>query len=144
MTKKIEIKKSENNLGKRVFAGIIDYGIIYLFMMLFTVGFGEKTSIVQYKLSGLPALIPIIFWGIMTIGTEQLFGKTLGNYTVGLKPISIDNTKLTFGQSLKRHLLDPIDMIFFGLVGILLINNTENNQRLGDIWAKTIVISMKN
>jgi uncharacterized RDD family membrane protein YckC len=112
-------------------------------MILFTVEFGEKISIVQYKLTGFPVLIPIMFWGIMTIGTEQLFGKTLGNYAVDLKPISMNNAKLTFVQSFKRHLLYPIDMFFFGLVGVLLINNTENNQRLGDIWAKTVVISTK-
>ncbi len=79
----------------------------------------------------------------MTIGVEQLLGKTLGNYAVDLKPISMENTKPTFVQSLKRHLLDPIDMFFFGLIGILLIINTENNQRLGDIWAKTMVITTK-
>jgi hypothetical protein len=30
MTQKTEKNKTENNLGKRVFAGMIDYGIIYL------------------------------------------------------------------------------------------------------------------
>ncbi len=50
------------------------------------------------------------------------------------------NLKPTFGQSFKRHLLDPIDMFFFGLIGILTIKNSVKNQRLGDMWAKTIVM----
>jgi len=87
----------------------------------------------------------------MTVGLEQFFGATLGNGIVGLMPKSIKKesdeqnwqnfmSKPTFGQSLKRHLLDPIDMIFFGLVGIITIKNSEFNQRLGDMWAKTVVV----
>ncbi len=135
--------ETKPQIGKRIFAGIIDYLIIYSFLYVFISIFGEITDEGVKQVSGLPMFIPMIFWGIMTIGAEQLFGKTLGNYAVDLKPISMENTKLTFGQSFKRHLLDPIDMFFLGLVGILLIKNTENNQRLGDIWAKTIVINSK-
>ena len=43
-------------------------------------------------------------------------------------------------QSFKRHLLDPIDMSMFGLIAIIIIKNTNYNQRLGDLWAKTIVV----
>ena len=78
----------------------------------------------------------------MTVGLEQWFGASLGNSLAGLKPISISgfSKKLTFGQSLKRHLFDPIDMFFFGLIGIVTLRNTTQNQRVGDIWAKTTVI----
>jgi uncharacterized RDD family membrane protein YckC len=31
-------------------------------------------------------------------------------------------------------------MFFFGLIAILTIKNTEKNQRLGDLWAKTVVV----
>lgn len=86
----------------------------------------------------------------MTIGIEQLMDETLGNSLFYLKSISIkensysnfkdSNLKPTFEQSFKRHLLDPINMFFFGLNGILTIKNSEKNQRLGDMWAKTIVM----
>jgi len=134
--------KTELNLGKRILAGIIDYGIILTITIVLTLALGELNDENGYTLNGLPALIPIIFWGIMTIGLEQLFGATLGNYAVDLKPVPINSVqnKITFGQSLKRHLLDPIDMFFFGIIGIITIKNTENNQRLGDIWAKTIIV----
>lgn len=135
--------RNKKQIGKRIFAGLFDYIIIYSFLFIFVHYFGETTAEGDKQVSGLPMLIPIIFWGLMTIGAEQLFGRTLGNYAVDLKPISMENSKLTIVQSFKRHLLDPIDMLFFGLIGILLIKNTENNQRLGDIWAKTVVISSK-
>jgi uncharacterized RDD family membrane protein YckC len=73
---------------------------------------------------------------------EQFFGQTLGNAIVNLKPVGIQtNQKPTLTQSFKRHLVAPIDLfVLFGLVGYLTIKNTDKNQRLGDLWAKTIVI----
>ncbi len=143
--------KTEPNIGNRILAGFVDYIIIYTFFFIFLLAFGEPNAEGEYSVNGLPALVPILFWGIMTIGLEQWFGATLGNSLAGLKPVSIrkatDNStfsgmdeKLTFGQSLKRHLLDPIDMLFFGFIGIITIKNTDKNQRLGDIWGNTIVV----
>jgi len=137
--------KTEPNIGNRFLAGLVDYIIIWTFTFVMLKTLGVQNSEGTYELNGLPALIPMIFWGIMTIGSEQLFGVTLGNYTMDLKPISINGIQqnLTFSQSLKRHLLDPIDMSLFGLIGIITIKNTEKNQRLGDLWAKTIVLNVK-
>ena len=96
-----------------------------------------------YALSGYPFLIVILFWAIMTIGIEQIFGVTLGNYLSDLKAISTinyDKNRISLGQSVKRHLIAIIDIWLFGLIGILLIKHTKLNQRLGDVWAKTVVI----
>ncbi len=145
---------TEPYIWSRILAGIIDYLIIFAFLFIYIYAFGEPDGEGGYVVSGLPALIPTIFWGFMTVGIEQWIGATLGNSIVGLKPVSIRNLsngstfrrsyqKLTFGQSLKRHLLDPIDMFFFGLIGIITITNTDKNQRLGDIWGNTIVIKAK-
>ncbi|MGY5353631.1 RDD family protein [Wenyingzhuangia sp. IMCC45467] len=143
--------KTEKNIGIRILAGIIDYSFILCFIFIFITTYGEVDNEGNYSVSGVLALFPLLFWGIMTIGIEQLFGATIGNFVVGLKPISIENLfknetseniykKPTFNQSLKRHLLDPIDMLFIGIIGIITIKNTDKNQRLGDIWGNTIVI----
>ncbi len=133
------------NIGKRILAGLMDYGIIFTFTYVFAGTFGEPNIDGGYTVDGLPMLIPIGFWVIMIIGIEQFFGATLGNYLLDLKPISINGVQeeLTIIQSFKRHLVDLIDMFFFGLIGIMIIKNTEMNQRLGDLWAKTIVVNMK-
>ena len=142
--------KTQPLIGKRIIAGLVDYAIIYGFLFIFIFAFGEPEESGEYSVSGVLTLVPILFWAIMTIGIEQLMGETLGNSLVDLKPVSIkptlnltfkgSNQKLTFGQSFKRHLLDPIDMFLFGLIGILTIKNSEKNQRLGDMWAQTIVM----
>jgi len=111
--------------------------------MIFILGAPNEEG--TYQLNGAPALVPVLFWLIMTVGLESGLGGTIGNSIAGIKaiPMSGQNRKLTFGQSFKRHLLDPIDMLFFGLIGIIVIKSTDKNQRIGDLWAKTIVVRMK-
>ncbi|MDT0555408.1 RDD family protein [Patiriisocius hiemis] len=131
---------------RRIIAGLIDYSIIYGFLLFFVFTYGQPNNDGGYSISGFPSFAPICFWFLMTVGFESGLGGTIGNSLVGLKaiPLNGNNRKLTFIESLKRHLLDPVDMFFFGLVGIVTINNTKNNQRVGDIWAKTIVVPLKS
>lgn len=130
------------NLTKRFLAGLIDYAIIYAFFYAFISAFGESNEEGGYSVTGFLALVPILFWFVFLVVLETFFGATLGNSIVGLQPKSLtkNNGELSLGQSIKRHLLDPIDMFPFGLLGIMAIKNTDRNQRLGDIWAKTIVV----
>lgn len=70
-------------------------------------------------------------------------GATIANKVLNLilAPKSDVRSVLTFGQSLKRDLLDMIDLWGLGgIYSIILIKNTEYNQRLGDLWAKIVVI----
>lgn len=133
--------KTKPNLLKRSIAGLIDYTLVYALIYSFLYSFGEQNSEGEYSVSGLLTFVPILFWFIIIILLEVTFGATLGNSIVGLKPKSLikNNGELTFGQSVKRHSLDLIDMFPFGLIAIITIKNTDRNQRLGDIWAKTIV-----
>ena len=130
------------NIGRRFLAGFIDYFIIYTFTLAYLFFFGEQNEDGEYAVNGLPALIPVIFWGLMTIGLETTSGATLGNTIAGLKAIPRcgTNRDLSFNESFRRHLLDIIDMFFFGLVAILIIKNSDHHQRLGDIVAHTIVV----
>ncbi|MGL5111961.1 MAG: RDD family protein [Flavobacterium sp.] len=133
------------NLTKRFLAGLIDYAIIYAFFYAFISAFGEPNEEGGYSVTGFLALVPILFWFVFLVVFETFFGATLGNSIVGLRPKSLtkNNGELSLGQSIKRHVLDPIDMFPFGLLGIMAIINTDRNQRIGDIWAKTIVVEAK-
>ena len=139
-------EKNEPFVGRRILAGFIDYFIIYTLFFLFIYAFGEPNVDGEYSVNGPLAFVPILFWGLATIGIEQWIGATLGNLIVGLKPVSINglDDELSIGQSFIRHILDPIDMFFFGLVGILSIKNSDRNQRVGDMAAKTIVVKSSN
>lgn len=134
------------HIGRRILAALIDYGLIYTFIYVFLMSFGTPTTMGGYSITGLPILIPIAFWLLMTIGLESGLGGTLGNSIVGLKAIPQNgrNRKLSFSESFKRHFLDLVDMSFLGLPAILLLKRTEKCQRFGDLWAKTIVVKMSS
>ena len=135
--------ETQQYIERRIAAGFIDYTIIYLFSFFIIILLGEPVPDGSYyELNGIPALTLIVFWLLMTVGIEITAGATIGNLLLGLKAIPMGGQyrKLTFLESFKRHLLDPVDMFFFGLIGIIVIKNTEKNQRIGDLWAKTIVI----
>lgn len=138
--------KTKPNIAKRFFAGLIDYSLIYVFCFFIILNFGTADLGGTYHLNGWPTLMWVFVWGFLTVFLEQLFGATLGNSVMNLKPIpcNTNKTKLSFLQSFKRHLLDPIDMLFFGLVAYITINKTEYNQRLGDLWAETKVVKLRN
>jgi uncharacterized RDD family membrane protein YckC len=130
----------EGHVGRRVVAGLIDYILIFGATYAYLKEFGQATE-EGYMITGLPALFPIVIWLSLTVILEQVLGATIGNGIAGLKPgvLHRPEKKISFGQSFLRHLADPLDMFFFGLVGVLTINNSVNKQRLGDIWAGTVV-----
>jgi uncharacterized RDD family membrane protein YckC len=138
--------RTKPNLLKRFIAGLIDYLLVYGFFFAFVYAFGEPNNEGGYSVTGILSLIPFVFWFLIIVLTEVFLGATLGNALVGLKPQSLtkSNGELSLSQSIKRHLLDPIDMSPFGLIAIITIKNTDRNQRLGDIWAKTIVTEVEN
>ncbi len=139
------MKKQEKYLSRRILACIIDYSLILIYTSVHFYLFGVLNEEGGYSLNGLPAFSVFIFWFIMTIGMEQLLGATIGNLINKIKPSSITSDgyyKISFIQSVKRRLLDPIDMAFFGIVALISINTTEKGQRLGDLWAKTKVIKI--
>ena len=128
-------------IGRRIIAGFIDYTIIIFLTFLYLKYFGEINGEGAYSVNGLKTLPIIIFWLIYFCGFETILNSTLGNLIVGLKPVNINTEKnITIKESFLRHLVDPIDMSCFGIIGIILIKNSETNQRLGDILAKTKVI----
>ncbi len=133
--------KTEPNTGRRVGATIIDYVIIFAFTFWFIMTFGEPNDTGGKTVTGLPALVPMLFWFAWLIIPESIWGTTLGHSLNGLKIISFSGEKLTFAQAFKRRVCDTIEISWcFGLVAFILSKNTQYNQRLGDIWAKTLVV----
>jgi hypothetical protein len=63
---------------------------------------------------------------------------------LGLQVVTKNGNSISFGQALKRHLVDMIDFFFFGIPAFITIKNTPDHQRLGDLLAKTIVIDVNS
>lgn len=135
--------QQSSNLVNRFFATLIDYIIIVCFFVVYAYKYGDPNETGGYTVNGLKSLIPIVFWFAYLIVIESLFNATAGHYLFGLKVVKENGTKIDFVDSLKRHIIDPIDFFFFGIPALICIKNTKLNQRLGDLLAKTIVITDK-
>jgi uncharacterized RDD family membrane protein YckC len=96
------------------------------------------------KVEGLMTLPIVTTWFIYFVIVEAIYGATLGHQGLNLKVLTVDRRKIDLSQALKRHLLDPIDILMYGIPGIIAIKNSDKCQRLGDMWAKTIVVDIKD
>lgn len=132
--------KTQPNIQKRTLATIIDYGLYLAFFIWAVTTFGESNDDGSYSLSGLKGIWVEIVWFIYFPVIESITGQTLGKKILGLRVVTKSGNKISFWQAIKRRIVDFIDFGFFGLVAYLTIKNTPDHQRLGDLWAKTIVI----
>jgi len=132
------------HLLRRYAAAIFDYGLYFAFFVWLIVTYGEPNE-GGYTLQNDPkALWIFVVWAGYFPVAESVKGQTLGKMILGLKVVSKTGRRISFGQALKRHIADLLDSIFFGLVALIAIKNSPAHQRLGDLWAETIVIGSED
>jgi uncharacterized RDD family membrane protein YckC len=83
-----------------------------------------------------PIVAFVYFFGL------ELTGATPGKRLLRLRVIRQDGEQMTVWASLIRNILRPVDLLFFGVVGIISMSTTEQRQRLGDRAAHTIVVQL--
>lgn len=132
--------KFKTNLKKRIYATIIDYVIYCLFFYVYIMFFGQENDEGGKTVSGLLALPIFIVWFIYFVGIEAFYSATLGHQSFNLKVRTLNRKDIEFTHAIKRHLLDPIDILFYGIPAIIAIKNSDKHQRIGDMWAKTFVV----
>jgi len=71
-------------------------------------------------------------------------GQTPGKKALGISVVHDDLTPVSFGTSLVRNLLRTADFLpFFYLAGLITMVSNSRFQRLGDLAAGTLVISVR-
>jgi uncharacterized RDD family membrane protein YckC len=130
--------KTQPKLLRRSFAAIIDYGLFFTFFFWFALAYGDPTDDGGYGFNNDPKglIIPAV-WLLYFPVAESITGKTLGKAIVGLRVLTLSGNPISLGQAMKRHVLDILEL---GPVGLVAIALTPEHQRLGDLWAKTIVV----
>lgn len=129
------------NLRKRILANLLDYGFYFAVIIVYMSYFGHETEDGGMAVEGILALPIVIFWFIYFVIIEAKYGGTIGHLGFNLKVMTVDGKDISLGNSLRRHLLDFIEVGFLGIPAIIAIKNSDKNQRLGDMWAKTIVVN---
>lgn len=138
----IKEKMYKPNLKKRIIATLVDYGLFLLALFLYLMIFGEENESGKYSVSGLKTLPINIAWFLYFVVYEATNGATMAHQAFKLKVVSLDGKSLKLSQAFKRHLLDPIDILLCGIPAIIAIKNSDKCQRLGDMWAKTVVVDV--
>lgn len=74
------------------------------------------------------------------VATEAGLGGSPGKLAVGLRVVDDDGCAISWGQSLLRNLIRPIDFLFVYLVAAVAVWASPRKQRLGDRAAATFVV----
>src|SRR5690606_30336268 len=126
-------------LLKRITATFID--IVLFFSLYFYFNSADETVIAGANTYQVKFLISVVFWFIYFPFLEWEYSATLGHKIMGLKVVSQDGNALTLKQVFKRRLADVIDLYtMFGFIAFAVAFYSQQNQRLGDLWAKTLVV----
>ncbi|WP_336518554.1 RDD family protein [Pollutibacter soli] len=136
--------KYKTNLKKRIFATLVDYAIYLIPVYAYIMFFGQDNSEGGKTVSGLMVLPIPLTWFLYFVVVESWFGATLAHQGLFLKVMTVDRRDIELVQALKRRLLDPIEILFYGIPAIIAIKNSDKHQRIGDMWAKTIVVDTKD
>lgn len=134
--------KTEPKILRRSLATIIDYGLYLIFFSWLVMTYGRPNDEEGYTLSNDPKggwifVVWIIYFPII----ESISGQTLGKLLLGLRVVTKNGNPISFVQAFKRHLVDMIDFFFFGIVAIITIKNTPDHQRVGDLWARLLLLA---
>ncbi|GAA0307149.1 putative RDD family membrane protein YckC [Halarchaeum solikamskense] len=121
----------------RVGAYFIDsilMGLIWVAVILAGTPLGD----IGFLVLAFAGLVATLVYGFLL---EGLYGYTPGKYLLGLVVIKSDGSNCTIGASVLRNLLWIVDALpTLNLVAMVLILLTDDNQRVGDLVADTVVV----
>jgi uncharacterized RDD family membrane protein YckC len=127
-------------LKLRIIATLIDYTLFFALYYVLLYTMGEDQGNGKYVVYGWPVLLIPIFWTIYFVVTESTNQATPGHDICKLKVYKTNGQKPSFTDAFKRRVCDPIDIFIYGLPALICILKTPKHQRLGDLFADTVVV----
>lgn len=140
-TQNITIHYELASFWERLFAFIVDLLVLSISSSILygiaCIIFGSSDIVIYFT------FFPIIFFYSLVF---ELFnnGQSLGKMALRLRVIRIDGEKTNFSDYFMRWIFRPLDIYgSFGGIAFLGTVSSSNKQRLGDILANTVVVSLK-
>ena len=127
-------------LGRRSLAALFDFAVMCAALFSYAHFFGEETSPGRWDVGGTGAMIILSVCASYWIAPEWLWGKSLGKLLFDLRVVSSKGQPCSLTQSVQRNVLRVVDIQSLYLVGFLAAKFNPLTQRLGDQWARTVVI----
>lgn len=146
MTTTNSVPPEPADIGRRIFAAVIDIALIIIAFVLYSMMFGETSSTSDdgstgftVNLEGNAALGFFVLAFAYYFALEAMFGRTLGKLLTGLRVVALDNGYLP-PKALLRTLCRIVDGLpLFYLLGFLVMVTNKNRQRIGDLAGGTVV-----
>jgi len=129
--------------GYRIIAALFDLFVVGVICYPFFHFWGQYREVgtgYQVNVSGLPALATMFSVWIYWVLTEWLFGASVGKLICDLRVVTLRGEKCSLEQSARRNLLRAVDFFPFFLIVFIAAKVRPLRQRVGDEWAKTIVV----
>ncbi|WP_318570681.1 RDD family protein [Salinigranum marinum] len=127
-------------IWRRVLAYIIDsvlMGLIWGVTVIAGTALGDTGSMLLVFVG----LVATVVYGFLL---EGLYGYTPGKYLLRLVVAKSDGSNCTVSASILRNLLWIVDALpTANLVAMVLILVTDDNQRVGDLVADTVVVKQQ-
>lgn len=135
------IRQEVANVGERIGAQLLDFVIMFSYFFVISL-ISDFFNWSDGDVFIVIFLIPVFFYSVLSETFMQ--GQSLGKKALKIKVVKADGSQATIGSYIVRWLFRIIDVnIFYGLIAIITIAVNGRGQRLGDIVAKTSVISLK-
>jgi len=136
----VEIERTTANVGLRIASQLIDYFIIFVYIMILVLIF----SLLKLDSSALIiiTILPAFFYSFIM---EALFqGQSVAKMILKIRVVKLDGSQPTLLNYFIRWMFRIIDVLpFYGIVAIISIATGTRGQRLGDRSAGTTVVSLQ-
>ena len=132
------------HLKRRILATLIDYSIYGILFFIYVYCIGQETSSNSWEVTGLPALPVFLFWLVYFPGLEAINQATPGHDILKLRVIKSTGERITFTDAFKRRICDMFEIGMWGLPAMICISKTDKNQRIGDLFAGTVVVKKED
>lgn len=141
-TQNVAIQHRVASVGERLLAAMLDYLILFSYYLVVSIILTHAEAENGYLITFL-VLFPYLFYHLLS----EIFmnGQSLGKKALKIKVIKIDGSQPSIGAYFTRWLFRFVDIgISTGSVAIVTIVANGKGQRVGDIVAKTAVVSIKD
>lgn len=140
----IQLSQKTANLGDRFVGYLLDLLVLIAYELIMIFIFSSlkiESFFSQWVLVAVFGLPPFLYHLLMETFNN---GQSIGKAAMRTRVVNIDGSAPTFSNYLIRWLLRIVDFsLTSGAVAVVTFLLNDNGQRLGDIAAKTTVISEK-
>ena len=127
-------------IGARAIAALIDYLLLYAYVLGMVIVFGEQLG--GPGLLGLVVLPAFLYFLLCEVFTG---GQSVGKRVTDIRVARLDGSRPRLGDYLLRWVLRPIDLtLTSGVAALVSVLATRRGQRLGDLAAGTTVVNVSS